>query len=85
MANIEAVLTQANLQARHARFDLVNLSYKVYVRHAADLAQIQAELERIVGRAPRAIYLQAGVCRQDLLLEIEATAGYPFPMPDHRD
>ena len=78
MANIEAVLIQANSQARQPRFDLGSLYYKVYVRHAADLAQIRTELERIVGSTLKAIYLQAAVCRKDLLLEIEATAGQPF-------
>ena len=77
MANIEAVLAQANRQAQQPHFDLASLYYKVYVRHAADLAQIRAELERIVGTSLNAIYLQADVCRQDLLLEIEATA-HPF-------
>ena len=86
MANIEAVLIQANSQARQSRFDLGSLYYKVYVRHAADLAPIRTELERIVGSALKAIYLQAAVCRQDLLLEIEATAGHPFlSIPSPRD
>lgn len=78
MANIEAVLGQANLLARQPKFSLASLYYKVYVRHSADQEQIRAELERIVGTKPNAIYLQADVCRQDLLLEIEATAGHPF-------
>ncbi len=78
MANIEAVLAQANRQASQPRFDLASLYYKVYVRNSADLTQIRNELERIVGTAPHAIYLQADVCRQDLLVEIEATAGHPF-------
>ena len=86
MANIEVVLAQANRQASKPMFDLGSLYYKVYVRHAADLAQIRAELERIVGSATNAIYLQADVCRQDLLVEIEATAGHPFMfMPGNRD
>ncbi|GBL46487.1 Bona fide RidA/YjgF/TdcF/RutC subgroup [Sulfuriferula multivorans] len=86
MANIEAVLAQANRRASQPKFDLASLHYKVYVRHAADLAQIRNELERIVGTAPHAIYLQADVCRQDLLVEIEATAGHPFVfMPGNRD
>lgn len=86
MANIEAVLAQANRRASQPRFDLASLYYKVYVRHAADLAQIRTELERIVGSAANAIYLQADVCRQDLLVEIEATAGHPFVfMPGNRD
>ncbi len=78
MANIEAVLAQANRHASQPKFDLASLYYKVYVRHPTDLAQIRTELERIVGSAPQTIYLQADICRQDLLLEIEAAAGHPF-------
>jgi len=78
MANIKAVLAEANRLASPSWFDLSSLSYKVYVRHPADQAQIRAELERIVGTAPNAIYLRADVCRQDLLLEIEATAAQPL-------
>jgi chorismate lyase/3-hydroxybenzoate synthase len=77
MANIEAVLDEANRLASQPGFELASLNYKVYVRHPADLAPIRAELERIVGTAANAIYLQADVCRQDLLLEIEATAAHP--------
>ena len=83
MTNIEAVLAEANRLTRQTRFDLASLHYKVYVRHATDLVPIRAELERIVGSALNAIYLQADVCRQDLLLEIEATAAHPVFMPDH--
>ena len=83
MTNIEAVLAEANRLTRQTRFDLASLHYKVYVRHATDLVPIRAELERIVGGALNAIYLQADVCRQDLLLEIEATAAHPVLMPDH--
>lgn len=88
MANIEAVLAQANRQAKQlsqTRFDLASLQYKIYVRHAADLVQIRDELLRIVGTTLNAIYLQADVCRQDLLLEIEATAGHPLFMSDNLD
>ncbi|HEU0186348.1 MAG TPA: Rid family hydrolase [Gallionellaceae bacterium] len=84
MTNIEAVLAEANRLASQPGLDLAGLHYKVYVRHPADLAQIRAELERIVGIAPNAVYLQADVCRQDLLLEIEATAAHPS-MSGQRD
>lgn len=84
MTNIEAVLAEANRLANQPGFDLASLHYKVYVRHPADLAQIRAELERIVGIAPNAVYLQADVCRRDLLLEIEATAVRPS-MSGQRD
>ncbi len=74
LANIEAVLTEANRHATQPGFDLAGLSYKVYVRHPADLELIRAELARCVGGALKAVFLQADVCREDLLLEIEATA-----------
>jgi len=85
LANIEAVLEQANQQASQPGFNLAGLYYKVYVRHAADLVLIRTELERAVGAVPHAIYLQADVCRQDLLVEIEATAGHPFFIPGKQD
>ena len=73
MANIEAVLTEANRHAAQPGFDLAALSYKVYVRHPADQELIRAELVRCVGNSLKAVFLQADVCRQDLLIEIEAT------------
>ena len=84
MTNIEAVLAEANRLASQPWFDLASLHYKVYVRHPADLVQIRAELARCVGGALKAVYLQADVCRQDLLLEIEATAAHPS-LPGQRD
>lgn len=80
VANIEAVLAEANRLVGQPKFDLSSLYYKVYVRHAADLEQIRNELAHCVGDALKAVYLQADVCRQDLLLEIEATAGHPLAM-----
>ncbi|MDP2238779.1 MAG: hypothetical protein Q8K18_01285 [Burkholderiales bacterium] len=79
MANIKAVLAEANRLASQPGFDLASLYYRVYVRRPDDLAQIRAELARCVGDALKAVYLQADVCRQDLLLEIEATAAHPLP------
>lgn len=81
MVNIEAVLGQANHQASHVQFDLATLAYKVYIRKASDMGRIRAELSRIIGSPPNAIYLQADVCRQDLLLEIEATGGHANFVP----
>jgi enamine deaminase RidA (YjgF/YER057c/UK114 family) len=78
MTNIEAVLAEANRIARQPHFHLADLNYKVYVRNPTDLAKIRVELARCIGSEPRAVYLQADVCRQDLLLEIEATAWHPF-------
>ena len=51
------------------------LIYTVYVRHSADLAVVREVFEREVGAessaARDAVYLQADICRADLLVEIE--------------
>jgi len=78
MANIKAVLAEANRLASRPEFDLSSLYYKVYVRNPADLEQIRTELTRCVGDTLKAVYLQADVCRQELLLEIEATGTHPL-------
>jgi len=46
----------------------------VYVRNSADLPLIQSNSHR-VGQAAQVVYLQADICRQDLLVEIEALEG----------
>src|SRR5258708_6413980 len=74
LTNIEALLGEANRVARGACFQLGNLACKVYVRRPSDLPVIQAELTAALGPTAKAIYLQADICRQDLLVEIEATA-----------
>ena len=77
VTNIEAVLAEANAVSVTTQFNLSSLHYKVYLRHVRDLEAVRAELKRLVGSQLNAIYLQADVCREDLLLEIEATAGLP--------
>jgi chorismate lyase / 3-hydroxybenzoate synthase len=78
LANIEALLAEANRVASGAHFSLDALACKVYVRRPADLPVIQAELARAFGPDARIVYLQADICRQDLLVEIEATAMSPL-------
>jgi enamine deaminase RidA (YjgF/YER057c/UK114 family) len=70
--NIAAVLVVANQQASHGEFTLQDLQYTVYVKRADDLAQIQSVLEARVGVNAEVIYVQADVCRVELLVEIEA-------------
>lgn len=74
--NIKAVITQVNRQFNEPKFDLSTLHYTVYIRHSKDLDLVRNELKRRVGDTVNAVYLQADVCRQDLLVEIEATAGH---------
>lgn len=80
LANIDAVLAAANARAQSRRFARGDLAYKVYVRHAADLGAIQQELNAWLPGAA-AIYLQADICRADLLVEIEASGGHGIAGP----
>jgi hypothetical protein len=57
-------------------FPADSLIYTIYLRHADDLAVVREVFEREVGAnspsAGEAIYLQADICRSELLVEIEA-------------
>jgi len=78
LTNIAALLEEANRVERAARFSLGSLACKVYVRRPADLSSIRAELTKALEPSSRVIYLQADICRQDLLVEIEATGMCPL-------
>jgi chorismate lyase / 3-hydroxybenzoate synthase len=45
------------------------------VRHSADLPVIRAQVAEAVGPRAQVVYLRADICRQNLLVEIEATGG----------
>jgi enamine deaminase RidA (YjgF/YER057c/UK114 family) len=77
LANIEAVLAEANRQCRSAPFAASELTYRVYVRHAADFPAVCQTLLPLIGGA-EVVYVQADICRNDLLLEIEAMAFHPL-------
>ncbi|AFQ47133.1 endoribonuclease L-PSP [Burkholderia cepacia] len=80
MANLAAVLEQAGRQG-HGPFALADLSYRVYVRDAGDaaaLAAIERVLRDAAGPDVRPLFVHADVCRDDLLVEIEASAGHPL-------
>jgi chorismate lyase/3-hydroxybenzoate synthase len=78
LANIDALLGEANRVAGAARLSLDTLAYKVYIRNSADLPIIQAELRSALETSARVVYLKADICRQDLLVEIEATGSHSF-------
>lgn len=73
LANIRAVLDEANRQRRSTEFVMDALGYRVYLRHAEDYAVVREILQQTVGQAEVA-YVQADICRADLLVEIEAQA-----------
>ena len=71
MDNVAAVLAEANRHARGGAFGWDDLALRVYVRHAADLATVQQQLaSRLDASTP--VFVQAVVCRHELLVEIEA-------------
>ena len=74
LATVAAVLAEANSESRGAAYQLENLAYRVYVRHAADFPVIRDLLLARLGVAAEIVYLQADICRSDLLIEIEAMA-----------
>ncbi|HEY6621004.1 MAG TPA: hypothetical protein VIY68_15770 [Steroidobacteraceae bacterium] len=72
MVNIAALLEEANRIAGGARYSLNGLRLKVYMRNPSDLPAIEATLSELLNPAASIVYLQADVCRVDLLVEIEA-------------
>lgn len=73
LTNIEVVVEQANrVAAQH--FGLDDLICKVYVRHPADYATVRSVMETILRPRVPPVFVQADICRDDLLVEIEATA-----------
>jgi chorismate lyase/3-hydroxybenzoate synthase len=72
LANIDALLDEAN-RVVGSHYSLDRLKFKVYVRRASDLAAIESALSASLHAWTSIVYLQADVCREDLLVEIEAT------------
>lgn len=75
LTNLAAVRDAATARAGRP-FAASEMAYTVYVRHAADLPTVREIFERAVGptspAARDAIYLNADICRAELLVEIEA-------------
>lgn len=65
LRNIEIVLAQTGRSLANV------ITAKTYVRHAADYERIARRLEGVFAKN---LYLEADICRADLLLEIEAIA-----------
>jgi chorismate lyase/3-hydroxybenzoate synthase len=76
MDNVAAVVAEATSHSHHGGFSLNALSYRVYVRHATDLPAVQSVMADRVGAAP-VVYVQADICRRELLVEVEAWGSWP--------
>jgi chorismate lyase/3-hydroxybenzoate synthase len=73
LQNLQALIGEAGrkgLKGIHtpADFDLL----KIYLRRAADYPRVANRLEQLIGPQAARIFLQADICRRDLLLEIDA-------------
>jgi len=75
--NLQAVIASAHVRCS-ARFDIGQLECVIYVRHPADASQVRDALGQTLGldshTVRKAIFLQADICRSELLVEIEAHA-----------
>jgi chorismate lyase / 3-hydroxybenzoate synthase len=74
LRNIEALLDQVHTRCPGLNWSLPDLQLKTYVRDAADLPAVREVIEQHRGSGLACQYLQATVCRPDLLVEIEACA-----------
>ncbi|MDO9436780.1 hypothetical protein [Hydrogenophaga sp.] len=76
--NLEAVVQEANRLARSAQaFELRRMSHRVYLRHARDAEAVQRVLGPLLSDGnggAEVVFVQADVCRADLLVEIESHA-----------
>ena len=77
LRNLQAVVDVANERC-NARFTIAELHPVVYVRHAADASRVREVIDEVLGAdatlLQHAVFLQADICRHDLLVEIEAHA-----------
>lgn len=76
LRNIAAIVGQANDTLRlrgETSMAMADLDYLVYLRIPRDLAAVQQVVTDTVGSRARVHYVQADICRDDLLVEIEAT------------
>jgi chorismate lyase/3-hydroxybenzoate synthase len=79
LANIRTLLAQAKSAGFDAFTQDHRLFLKVYLHHPDSLPLVRAQVAEEFGAMQQAVYLQADVCRADLLLEIEGVCGYPNP------
>lgn len=75
--NLQAVMGEAR-RVGWAGESQSLLVLHVYVRHEADFSKVALRLQEAFGAEAQVCYLQADICRADLLIEIEA-----YWMPRH--
>ena len=71
LTNISTLVDVANTHVAR-RFALETLTYKVYVRNAADFPTVAEAMRAEIGQTASVVYVCADICRRDLLVEMEA-------------
>lgn len=71
--NLEAVIAEANRKLVQLRFNLRDAFIRVYIRQPKDLDAVRAELQSHLKSEINTMFIQADICRHDLLVEIEAS------------
>lgn len=74
LTNIAVLIHEANRLLGRMAFDPAQMLYRVYVRHPEHMSLIKQAMQQVLGPGVKACYVQADICRSDLLMEIEATA-----------
>ncbi len=75
LANIESVVSAATARAAGPDGRCSDFGFlRVYVRHPESLPEIQKGLASRLDPAARVLFLEADICRAELLLEIEGVA-----------
>ena len=74
LENLAEISQACGLGPALGRSSRAHRHFKVYLRHAADQAEVAEILEReLLTKADQVSYLHADICRKDLVVEIEAT------------
>jgi chorismate lyase / 3-hydroxybenzoate synthase len=76
LANVAAVVAEANRLSRSGDYSVDELAYRVYLRHADHFASVREALASSLGATVPITYVQADICRVDLLVEIEGIAAH---------
>lgn len=70
LENLQQIASQSPVSNRAKR------RVRVYLRHAGDYDYVKAQLDALyLNEGDEAFYIQADICRKELLVEIEATIG----------
>lgn len=72
LRNIGVVVEQANLKSCLGKFSIRDLCMKAFIRRKEDMETVSRILREQVGSEIDVIWLQADICRAELMVEIEA-------------